>query len=259
MKNIIFYFSSTGNTYYAAKYLKDNLENCEIYNMAAPLSNDIVGNEETNIGFIFPTYFFSIPRPVENFIKLLKLSSKAHYYGIVTCNGFPGNTVGQLKNILKDKNCTLSYFTSLFMPGNYIIEYSGLDKDRTDKRLKKIKEQLPDICNSITHRHKNNVNKKFEFISNLFFNSMYKQADVWHAGFCVTDECIGCGICAKVCPFDNITIKDKKPVWGNKCEHCVACIQWCPNKAVEYGKRTLKRRRYTNPDVSLKEFLTQVK
>ena len=36
--------------------------------------------------------------------------------------------------------------------------------------------------------------------------------------------CVGCGQCVKNCPLNNITLKDRKPVWGKQCTHCMACI-----------------------------------
>ncbi len=38
-----------------------------------------------------------------------------------------------------------------------------------------------------------------------------------------------------------------KPVWGDNCTHCMACITLCPTQAIEYGKKTQKKRRYRCP------------
>ena len=54
--------------------------------------------------------------------------------------------------------------------------------------------------------------------------------------------CVGCGQCVKNCPLNNITLKDRKPVWGKQCTHCMACICYCPTEAIEYGKRVLESR-----------------
>jgi MinD superfamily P-loop ATPase len=69
----------------------------------------------------------------------------------------------------------------------------------------------------------------------------------------VNDNCIGCGICKEVCSVKNIEIINKKPIFGNNCECCVACIQYCPRKAINYKNKTQKRKRYTHPEINYKE------
>ena len=36
----------------------------------------------------------------------------------------------------------------------------------------------------------------------------------------------------------------KREVWGTLCTHCMACINSCPEKAIQYGIRTKRKRRY---------------
>lgn len=69
----------------------------------------------------------------------------------------------------------------------------------------------------------------------------------------VSDDCISCGICAKVCPVNNIEMKDGKPTFKHNCEQCMACIHNCPKQALNYKNVTAGRIRYRNPDVSLEE------
>ncbi|MCB2357259.1 hypothetical protein [Clostridium estertheticum] len=44
-----------------------------------------------------------------------------------------------------------------------------------------------------------------------------------------------------------------------KCEQCFACLQWCPQKAIQYGKKTAMRKRYHHPDVEIADILNQTK
>ena len=46
------------------------------------------------------------------------------------------------------------------------------------------------------------------------------------------------------CPLNNITLQNGKPVWGQDCTHCMACICYCPTEAIEYSKKSLGKPRY---------------
>lgn len=73
--------------------------------------------------------------------------------------------------------------------------------------------------------------------------------------FNTTDKCTSCGICEKICPVSNIKQVDKKVIWGNHCTHCLACFHWCPQTAIEIGKKSANIARYHHPDISLKDML----
>ena len=40
-------------------------------------------------------------------------------------------------------------------------------------------------------------------------------------------------------------LKDGKPQWQAQCYQCMRCINACPTQAIQYGKSTEGRRRYT--------------
>ena len=47
------------------------------------------------------------------------------------------------------------------------------------------------------------------------------------------EECVGCGICVKVCPAHVIKIKGGKAHIAKKnCIRCFCCMEFCPKKAV---------------------------
>jgi len=73
--------------------------------------------------------------------------------------------------------------------------------------------------------------------------------------FFADGRCDSCGICAKVCPVDNIKMLKGKPSWNHKCQQCMACLHWCPKEAIQYGKMTRGRRRYHHPLIKLNEII----
>lgn len=56
-------------------------------------------------------------------------------------------------------------------------------------------------------------------------------------------------------PVNNIEIINKTPKWDSKCEQCLACINWCPFKAIEFDNRTDKQMRYHNPNVTIRDIV----
>ena len=50
--------------------------------------------------------------------------------------------------------------------------------------------------------------------------------------FKIGDACIGCGLCSRNCPMENIEIRDHRAVPGKQCTMCYRCICNCPQKAI---------------------------
>ena len=82
-------------------------------------------------------------------------------------------------------------------------------------------------------------------------------ADAWQHLLRITEGCVGCGICERVCPSSSIHIADGKAVHipGN-CQTCLACAHACPQKAIQLTIPEVNpAARYRNEHISLSEIM----
>lgn len=249
-KNIIFYFSGTGNCLHVAQEISAAISNCEIVSIGS-CSNYDLKEKYDSIGFIYPTYFLGIPLKVREFVSKLKISHKnTYFYAVTTFGGTGGNSLAQLNDLLHNQQVSLNYGAKLVMFSNYVVMYN-MSKKVKEKTIKSKKNLIP-IINNIQNKHSNKISKSNPIVE-WYYNRQIKKIPSMDKDYTVSLDCISCGICKEVCPVGNITFVGDRPVFAHHCEQCVACIQFCPKKAINYKNLTQKRGRYTNPAVSHKD------
>lgn len=73
----------------------------------------------------------------------------------------------------------------------------------------------------------------------------------------MTDACVGCGICTKVCPSDSIRLEKGRAVHiPGRCQTCLACVHACPYKAIGLTvPEKNPQARYRNDHISLGDII----
>ena len=252
----IFYFSATGNSLQIARNIAEELENCVIRPMTAHMEKNKVGGFSESIGFVFPVYYNGLPRLVKHFVEELTISPETYCFAIANSGGTRANPLGMLEDILISKGIHLSFADEVKMPGNYIVAHHVPNSEKVERLIADAKIKTSKIAKAIAAGELRPVKRKAELWSKIINHSfLYKNIYEWDEKFTVTDKCIGCGLCAKVCPVNNIKIENQSPLWQHNCERCLACIHWCPYEAIEYSKSTIKRTRYHNSNVNVNDII----
>lgn len=258
---MIFYFSGTGNSLQTAKSIAEY--NGESLVSIADCMNS--GDERYEytlkdneiIGFIYPIYAWAPPKMVLQFIKKLKFDNyKDNYvFSVATCGDNIGNAMKALEAGLKKKNMLLDSGFSIQMPNNYIVSFDVDSKALEQEKLSASEETLKKINKVISERKRDVFEVVKGFMPGILtgvVNPLFNMNAINTKKFYANANCTGCGICQKVCNCKNIKV-DGKPRWGEKCSQCLACVHYCPVKAVQYGKGTENKGRYKNPNVRTDE------
>jgi len=256
MGSTIYYFSATGNSLTIARQIAKRLGDCAIQSMAAEPPDEPIGGPDESIGFVFPVFYIGLPRLVKRFVEKLNIIEGTYCFVFISFGGNGANTLGMLEDILKEKGVHLSYAAGVKMPGNYIVKYQAFAPDVVQKLIKNAMDKADEAAETIANGKLQPVKRNVKLLSKIANRSyLYKGISEWDEKFKVTGKCTSCGLCVKVCPVSNIKMEDQRPLWQHHCERCLACIQWCPCEAIEYGKKTIGRRRYHNPNVDAEDII----
>lgn len=246
---MVLYFSATGNTEFIAKQIAKRIDD-EAVNLIDRIKKQDLTPIHSEKPFVVcaPVYVCEIPRFMAKFLKKLEFSGSRDVYFILTSGGYCGPSGLLLKKIFKKKKMTCHGHAEFKMPRNYVASnsYEMLNREQCEDRIKGAYSQLDGVAQTILAGGKLTARHVFLFetLITLPINPYWCKHKLKADGFYAEDSCIGCGKCAKLCPLNNIEIVNKKPVWGDNCTHCMACIANCPKKSIQYGEVTKNKEAY---------------
>jgi ferredoxin len=258
MKIDLFFYTGTGNSLWTARTVANELGNAELISMLWATGNPVQSQADA-IGIIFPVHIWGLPKQVITFVNSLDIDTSRYYFALAVNAGQVAATLIQLKKLMKSKGLFLSSGFDIVMPSNY-IPWSGPGPEaKWMRRISDAKEKINKISSVIAKKERQPV-EKGPLWQNLLFSWCYKLSFPYIPAmdkyFWVDDKCNACGICKKICLCGNIDLKAGKPTWLHHCEQCLACIQWCPKEAIQYGKRTSRYERYHHPEVTLEDIIS---
>jgi ferredoxin len=286
----IYYFSGTGNSLFVARDLVEKI-NGELISIPSVMEREMIRLESDMIGIIFPVYHQGIPFIIRRFINKIDNLNDKYIFSICTYGDSPGISIKYLNEIIKSKGGKLAAGFSVNMPYNYItpsfvvknffksFKLREISIEKQQEMFNNWKKKLKDIYEYIKAREEGEIETEAEVIENLvdLFNLReILQKVVWlkvagfkgdknipfqeslqlmDYGFKSDEKCNNCGICSKICPVKNIIMDNGSPVWQHNCEQCFACLQWCPEEAIQFREGTSQGKRYHHPDIKLTDIM----
>lgn len=263
-KRVVLYFTGTGNCLYVARQLAG--KEGEILSIPQLMRKKQFEIEADEIGLVYPIYGHMPPYMVREFIKKAQL--KAEYkFAVLTYGMRKCNAVEIWDGISRKAGNVFDYIGTIVMVDNWLPNFDMNDQMKIDKH---IPENLAKITSDLSNRRRwhepvtqeeREQHEGFMSLSGLDPEvGFLMKAD---RSFRVTDDCIHCGICTYVCPRGNYELTGQGVKMQGDCEFCFACIQNCPQRAIQFkknedgtwpdGSEKNPNARYRNENVSLME------
>lgn len=263
-KRMVLYFTGTGNCLYVARQLAG--KEGEILSIPQLMRKKQFEIEADEIGLVYPIYGHMPPYMVREFIKKAQL--KAEYkFAVLTYGMRKCNAVEIWDGISRKAGNVFDYIGTIVMVDNWLPNFDMNEQMKIDKH---IPENLAKITSDLSNRRRwhEPVTQEEREQHEGFMNLSGLDPEVGFLmkadrSFRVTDDCIHCGICTYVCPRGNYELTGQGVKMQGDCEFCFACIQNCPQRAIQFkknedgtwpdGSEKNPNARYRNENVSLME------
>lgn len=244
---MIFWFSGTGNSKYAAQRMAEAL------NEPLLCMNDRIKAHDTaavetgeRLVIVTPTYAWRIPRLVRDWLLQTELRGARQAWFVMTCGGEIGSADRYNRELCRVKGLSCMGTAQIIMPENYIAMFGVPQADEARRIVAKAE---PDIDRAIAALREGlpfppTRNNLYDRMMSGPVNPLFYSCFVKDRAFTAGPACTGCGLCVKRCPTNNISLQNGRPVWGGSCTHCMACICYCPAEAIEYGRKSRGKPRY---------------
>lgn len=248
---MVFYFTATGNSLYVAKQLEQ-----EPISIAQAIHDKQMTYEAEKIGIVCPVFGHEVPALVREFLEKAAFKT-SYFYMILTYGNRHGGAVELTENMLKEIGIQASYINVLLMVDNFLPGFDMNEQIKIDKKVDEhIKEIEEDIKNGrqyiapVTEKDRAAHQEYLTRMTNMpkdAFSNMYR----------ITEECIGCEICTRICPKNCFTVKNQKSTWHSEgCISCMACIHACPTMAIQMNMPEKNpHARYRNEHIKLCEIV----
>lgn len=259
MATRVWYYTGTGNSRYAAKRIAKRLgvEAEDLFEWIRDGKHEIAESVTADrIVLVTPTYAWRVPTIVTDWMRQVPFKKGTEVSFVLTCGGSIGAAGRYAKKIAHECGLVYRGAAGIIMPENYLAMFSVPDQAKSEAIIDRAEPVIDAIAEKLlagkalsgkSGQTAEDVVEHFGLFAAIEsgpVNTMFYKCAVKDKDFTVSDSCIGCGLCAKGCVLNNITLSDGKPVWNGNCTQCMACICNCPKEAIEYGTKSVGQPRY---------------
>ena len=215
---MLFYFTGTGNSLYVAK----GLERQPISIPQVMHREDLIFSDD-RIGIVAPIYGHEVPAMVREFLEKATFQTP-YFYMILTYGNRHGGAAELAQELCARCGIPVRYINLVHMVDNWLPVF-----DMEEEQLAAIQTDVAQKVAWIAP-----VTEADRAAHQAFLAGMrLAPPDAWQHLLRVTQDCIGCGICQKLCPAGAITVQDNlSHIDESLCLSCGQCAVKCPRHAI---------------------------
>jgi ferredoxin len=244
MRNLVLYFSATGNTERMAGIVKAELERAGqevlVRRIPEPIANaDIAGVDRVIVAF--PVLGKAPPVFVQRFLRRLPRASSPNLTGVSLAVDARGGGPAALRaaGILRRRGYRVEACARVSYPENW-AQIGAVPRDEAtaaaflvkgDQRARELGAELARGEGRVERESAGSwaVGAVMAFLFDAFGRRFMGKM------FAADARCTACGLCARSCPAGTILVgkrRGARPFWRMNCENCNRCINICPSRAI---------------------------
>lgn len=237
----IAYFSGTGSTARVANALEKELigRGISVIKSEIRAGNPHSDDKEDILILLFAVHAFNAPGVVYKWIDSLpNNNSRPASAAVISVSGggeITPNTACRVSSIrkLEKKSYRVIYEKMVVMPSNWVAKTDDGLAIRLLEVLPSKVERIADdlLAGTVCRTRPKLVDRIFSRAGEM----EKKGARFFGQNIRVSNDCNGCGWCAKKCPANNISMSNDRPIFAKECFLCLRCIYGCPNNALTAG------------------------
>ncbi len=248
---VLFFFSGTGNTWWAATRLAGALRDrgtaCQVRSVEqlAPGEVNVLLAESDLAGFGYPTHGSDLPLVMKDFLESLPVRTGQPAFVFCTQWMASGDGARVADEWLRKKGFDVRWAEHVPMPNNlcvadtwffpYTNETAAIQRrlDRAARRIDRFAEWI--ALGVSMRRGFHPLSRALGSLQRVPFRRAFEGL---RGGISVDmHRCTRCGRCVRLCPVGNLVLEDDRVRALGTCFLCARCYDFCPDGAVLYRNR----------------------
>ncbi|MCP4537626.1 MAG: hypothetical protein GY832_10800 [Chloroflexi bacterium] len=243
MKGVICYYSGSGNTKLACRYIAKNIQDVEFDLFDIVKGGTVDLTEYDIVGLAAFTDFFAPSQVMQTFVENLPRQNDKPAFVFNTFGFITGKTVKVLEQWANARGFHVVAGHSLHTPESHPPTisrgrpYTDSPNEKEMARFNEFIAGLGQLCATIKGGQPGTSRKVSVGLLNSLMPTIARTQAQKEMGEKYVDEalCTQCGTCEKGCPYQAIKLSPF-PTFDDKCYGCWRCYNRCPKHAIYTNK-----------------------